>query len=456
VVWGLWLGVFLAADEVRVSFAAGEAALLGGEFEGFFAVEFGLADELVHAVGEALGGVACGGLARERGADEESDFATCGAVFERCGEFGEGAAAEFFVDFGDFTGKAGGTVTEDFVGGGDGFRDAVRGFVEDKGAVFEAESFEGALAFTCAGGEKADEEEFIVRQPGGGERRQESGRARYGNDGDLVTRAESDEAIARVADERHASVANERDFGTLLHGNDEFRRASHFIVLVITDEGFLDFVMREQLLRVAGVFAGDLVSFFENAEGAERDVLEIADGSADEIEAADGVCGLGLHAVSLARRRVRELRGEFGTAAKQDGESYVVGGSIEERSLSTQANRFTGMNREEKALACFVRDDRGLCLRTVRSGGSSEPAGAELRMIYYEIQIILRGARVATVRIRVPEMPPAHRKNRIGIRATLEEVSALRRKGGTDDYCAGDSIQGRGMVCDGLRGEGRC
>ena len=304
---GLWLGVFLAADEVGIGFTAGQAAFFGGEFKGFFAVEFGLADELVHAVGKALGGVAGGGgLAGERSADEESDFATSGALFERCGEFGEGAAAEFFVDFGDFTGKAGGTVTEDFVGGGDGFRDAVGGFVEDKGAVLEAESFEGALAFTCAGGEKADEEEFIVRQPGGGECRQQSGRARYGNDGDLVARAESDEAIARVADERHASVANERDFGPLLHGNDEFGRASHFIVFVITDEGFLDFVMREQLLRVAGVFAGDLVSFFENAEGAERDVLEIADGSADEIEAAGGVRGRDLHGVSVAR----EVAGE--------------------------------------------------------------------------------------------------------------------------------------------------
>jgi len=63
-------------------------------------------------------------------------------------------------DFGDFTGKAGGTVTEDFGGGGDGFRDAVRGFVEDKGAVFEAESFEGALCVHLCGREKADEEEI--------------------------------------------------------------------------------------------------------------------------------------------------------------------------------------------------------------------------------------------------------------------------------------------------------
>jgi hypothetical protein len=79
-------------------------------------------------------------------------------------------------------------------------------------------------------------------------------------------------------------------------------------VLVIADKRLLDFVMGEELLRVAGVFAGDLVGFLEDAEGAESNVLQIADGRADKIEAASDVRGLGLHVVSLARRRGRELR----------------------------------------------------------------------------------------------------------------------------------------------------
>ena len=110
--------------------------------------------------------------------------------------------------------------------------------------------------------------------------------------------AEGDEAIAWIAHERHAGVTDEGDFGALLHGEDEFRGAGHFVVLVIADERFADFVVGEEFLRVTGVLAGDLVGFFENAEGAEGDVLEVADGGADEVEAAGG--GRGEHAGSLA------------------------------------------------------------------------------------------------------------------------------------------------------------
>ena len=59
-------------------------------------------------------------------------------------------------------------------------------------------------------------------------------------------------------------------------------------MLVIADERFANFVMVEEFLGVARVFAGDLVDFFEDAEGAERDVLEIADGGANEVQAAQG------------------------------------------------------------------------------------------------------------------------------------------------------------------------
>lgn len=47
-------------------------------------------------------------------------------------------------------------------------------------------------------------------------------------------------------------------------------------------------------MRVASVFAGDLVGFFEDAEGAKCNVFEIADGSADKIEAAVRIQG-GVH-----------------------------------------------------------------------------------------------------------------------------------------------------------------
>ena len=51
---------------------------------------------------------------------------------------------------------------------------------------------------------------------------------------------------------------------------------------------------------MARVFAGDLVGFLENTEGAEGDVFQIADGGADEVEAAAGIGRRDLHGRSLA------------------------------------------------------------------------------------------------------------------------------------------------------------
>ena len=115
-----------------------------------------------------------------------------------------------------------------------------------------------------------------------------------------MARTERDESIAGIADERHASITHESNFGALLHGDDELGSAGHFVVLVIADERFADFVVGEEFLRVTGVFAGDLVGFFENAEGAEGDVFEIADGRADEVEAAAGIGRSDEHGWSLA------------------------------------------------------------------------------------------------------------------------------------------------------------
>jgi len=41
----------------------------------------------------------------------------------------------------------------------------------------------------------------------------------------------------------------------------------------------------EQFLRVAGIFASDDVDLFQDAEGAQGNVFEVADGSADDVEA---------------------------------------------------------------------------------------------------------------------------------------------------------------------------
>jgi len=56
---------------------------------------------------------------------------------------------------------------------------------------------------------------------------------------------------------------------------------------------------------VAGVFAGDLVGFLRDAEGAESNVLQMSDGRADKIEAASDVLGIGLACQCGLARRAR-------------------------------------------------------------------------------------------------------------------------------------------------------
>jgi hypothetical protein len=99
----------------------------------------------------------------------------------------------------------------------------------------------------------------------------------------MMAQAKRNEAMARIRNQRHAGVADERDFRALLERDEQFGGARHFIVFVVADERFAYFVMAEEFLRVACVFAGDLINFFQDAEGAEGNVLQIADGRANEV-----------------------------------------------------------------------------------------------------------------------------------------------------------------------------
>src|SRR5579863_5554658 len=86
------------------------------------------------------------------------------------------------------------------------------------------------------------------------------------------------------------------------------------IVLVATDRRRRDGEVVQELLGLTCVFAGDAIGAFENVEGTEGDVVEVADGRGDQIEA--GVERFVRHGDSsrflvhskASRRVVRELR----------------------------------------------------------------------------------------------------------------------------------------------------
>ena len=94
--------------------------------------------------------------------------------------------------------------------------------------------------------------------------------------------------MSRVGYQRHSRVTHQRDFRALLHGHHQFRRARQFVVLVVADQRLANAVVREQLLRVARVFARDLIGFFEDAQSAQRDVLQVADRRPHKVQTARG------------------------------------------------------------------------------------------------------------------------------------------------------------------------
>jgi hypothetical protein len=52
----------------------------------------------------------------------------------------------------------------------------------------------------------------------------------------------------------------------------------------------MDLEVVEQLLGLAGVFAGDAIDLLENVESPQGDVTEIADGGGDEVESGGEGC----------------------------------------------------------------------------------------------------------------------------------------------------------------------
>src|SRR6267378_6445925 len=81
-------------------------------------------------------------------------------------------------------------------------------------------------------------------------------------------------------------------------------------MFVVADERLANIVVGKKLLGVAGVLAGDLVHFLEDTKGAKSDVFEIADGRADEIEAAGG-------AGSIFRRSLHVHANESSTRSER-------------------------------------------------------------------------------------------------------------------------------------------
>jgi hypothetical protein len=72
----------------------------------------------------------------------------------------------------------------------------------------------------------------------------------------------------------------------LLQPLDQLFRSIRLVVLVVTEQTRLNAVVIEQPFGGAGILAGDPLSFFQDADRPISDVLKVADGRRDYVEAA--------------------------------------------------------------------------------------------------------------------------------------------------------------------------
>jgi hypothetical protein len=259
-------------------------------FEGvFFGEAFGF--ELLQADGQA-GGLWCCGASDSF--DKQGDFASDSipgsqSVFH----FENGSSEKLFVEFGEFAGDDDSQFrSPDGFEIGEGFENAVRCFVEDQGSWRCAfvcagrlgEGFEASPASAGFFGQEAEELELSGRKAGGYEGADGGVGSGDGIDRDACGDGGLGEPSAGVADTGHAGVRDYGDALTGLEGGDQFNRALALVVLMQAYGGGGDFEVVEQLLGLACVFAGDAVGRAQDAQGAEGDVLKVADRRADEIE----------------------------------------------------------------------------------------------------------------------------------------------------------------------------
>ena len=98
--------------------------------------------------------------------------------------------------------------------------------------------------------------------------------------------------FARFLDEKEAGI---RDTGRAGIRDERYRDAIHelpddgcalgrFVVLEVARHGHVDAEVGQQRARTSSVLAGDEAYLLQDPEGAQGDVLEVADGGGDDVE----------------------------------------------------------------------------------------------------------------------------------------------------------------------------
>src|SRR5581483_5954977 len=158
------------------------------------------------------------------------------------------------------------------------------------------------------GWQETVESKRVRGKSAGNERRQKCRSAWNRNHWHAVLNGEPDQAKTWIGYSRHPRVTDHSDALSLFQIAYKFLSAFEFVVLVIAGGASSDSEMIQQLLRLACIFAGDEVGFFQNMQRAQSDVFEIPNGSRNKVKARRERRGIGRHPVKS--RAFWWLRGE--------------------------------------------------------------------------------------------------------------------------------------------------
>src|ERR1041385_7272774 len=164
---------------------------------------------------------------------------------------------------------------EDLAGVAQRIEQALRRLVDDRRVADRGELAVEVEALAVAVRREAEEGEGEGSDAAGGEREDAGERAGDRLDDDAALARQADDAIAGIADDRHAGIADDGDGLAGDDALDVLLRALVFGVLVEALGRRLDAEVREELARVARVFAEDERRRIQRLGGARGKVAEV-------------------------------------------------------------------------------------------------------------------------------------------------------------------------------------
>src|SRR5579872_4995029 len=96
----------------------------------------------------------------------------------------------------------------------------------------------------------------------------------------------ANDSYAGIADPRSAGISDNCNFLAGAQPIENLSAAAGFVELEIAQHRFGNSKMMKQVASVARIFGGNHVTFFKNAQCPQCDVLQITDGSSNEVERA--------------------------------------------------------------------------------------------------------------------------------------------------------------------------